>query len=90
MNLMNLTVQIPNDLAHQMHLDEPEAQRRALMKIALESYRAGELSRGQVGELLNLSFGETEALLKEHSCNMDLTVEEFERQSKQLEAYISK
>ena len=90
MDLMNLTVQIPNDLAHQMHLDEPEAQRRALMKIALESYRAGELSRGQVGELLSLSFWETETLLKEHGCEMELTVEEFERQSEQLKAYIAK
>jgi predicted HTH domain antitoxin len=87
---MNLTVEIPDGLARQMHLDEPAAQRRALITLALKSYRAGELSRGQVGELLNLSFAETEALLKEHGCNMHLTVEEFERQSEQLEAYISK
>jgi predicted HTH domain antitoxin len=85
---MNVTVEIPNDLARQMHLDGPEAQRHALIKLALASYRAGELSRGQVGELLNLSFGETEALLKEHGCDMDLTVEEFERQSERLRAYV--
>ena len=60
---MNVTVEIPDAIARQMHLDGPEAQYRTLIKLALESYRAGELSRGQVGELLNLSFGETEALL---------------------------
>jgi len=87
---MNVTVEIPDSFARQMHLDGPEAQNRTLLKLALESYRAGELSRGQVGELLGLSFWETETLLKEHGCDMDLTVEEFERQSEQLEAYIAR
>jgi len=85
---MNVTVEIPDALARQMHLDGPEVQRHALIKLAVQSYHAGELSRGQVGELLNLSFGQTEALLKEYGCDMDLTVEEFERQSAQLSAYI--
>ena len=85
---MDVTVEIPDIFARQMHLDGPEAKRRTLIKLALESYRAGELSRGQVGELLNLSFWETETLLKEHGCDMDLTVQEFERQSEQLKAYI--
>ncbi len=40
--------------------------------------------------MLNLSFWETETLLKEHGCALDLTVEEFEHQSEQLKAYISK
>jgi predicted HTH domain antitoxin len=87
---MNVSFDIPDAMARQMHLDGPEAQHRALVKLAVESYRAGELSRGQVGELLNLSFGETEAILKEHGCDMDLTVEAFERQSEQLKAYIGK
>ena len=87
---MNLTVQIPNELAHQMHLDEPEAQRRALTKIALESYRAGELSRGQVGELLNLSFWETETLLKARGCDLQMTIEEFEHDYEQAQAYLKR
>jgi len=87
---MNVSVEIPDAIARQMHLDGPEAQRRALIKLAMESYRAGELSRGQVGDLLNLSFGETEHILREHGCDMELSVEDFERQSEQLKAYISK
>jgi predicted HTH domain antitoxin len=73
-----------------MHLDGPEAQRRALVSLAVDGYRRRELSRGHVGELLNLSFWETETLLKEHGCEMDLSIEEFERQSEQLKAYIGK
>ncbi|HEX4141540.1 MAG TPA: UPF0175 family protein [Candidatus Methylacidiphilales bacterium] len=87
---MNVTVEIPDAIARQMHLDGPEAQRRALVSLAVDGYRRHELSRGQVSELLNLSFGETEMLLKEHGCDMDLSVEEFERQSEQLRAYIDK
>jgi predicted HTH domain antitoxin len=87
---MNLTVEIPDAIARQMHLDGPEAQHRALISLAVDGYRRHELSRGQVGELLNLSFWETETLLKEHGCEMDFSVEEFERQSEQLKAYIAK
>ena len=87
---MNLTVEIPDAIARQMHLDGPEAQRRALISLAVDGYRRRELSRGQVSELLNLSFWETETLLKEQGCEMDLSVEEFERQSEQLKAYIAK
>jgi len=87
---MNLTVEIPDAIARQMHLDGPEAQRRALVSLAVDGYRRRELSRGHVCELLNLSFWETETLLKEHGCQMDLSIEEFERQSEQLKAYIGK
>ena len=86
---MNLTVEIPDSFARQMHLDGPEAQRRALVSLAVDGYRKHELSRGQVSELLALSFWETETLLKEHGCNIDLSVEEFERQSEQLRAYVA-
>jgi predicted HTH domain antitoxin len=85
---MNLNVEIPDAIARQMQLDGPEAQRRALVSLAVDGYRRHELSRGQVSELLGLSFWETETLLKEHGCDLDLTVEEFERQSERLKAYM--
>ena len=85
---MNVSLEIPDIFAYRMHLDGPEAKRRTLIKLAVQSYSAGELTRGQVGALLNLSFGETEALLKEYGCDMDLSVEEFERQSERLSTYI--
>lgn len=39
--------------------------RRALEAVAVEGYRSGASSRGQVGRLLGLNFWETEAFLKE-------------------------
>jgi len=56
----------------------------------VEGYRKGELSCGQVTELLKLSFWETAELLKEHGCGIgsDMTFDEFEHHSEQLRAYI--
>ena len=63
---MILSVEIPDSLARQMHLDGAQGPRRFLEALALESYRAGELSQGQLGEILELSFLQTETFLKVH------------------------
>ena len=76
---MILTLDIPDSLARQMHLDGPEGPRRALEMIALEGYRSVVLSHGQVGELLGMDFHETEAFLKKYDCGPGLTVEQHER-----------
>jgi predicted HTH domain antitoxin len=89
---VTLTVEIPDAITREMHLDGVEARRRALIGIVVEGYRRHELSRGQVSEMLGLSFWETADLLKEQGCGIGsgLTVEEFQRQSEQLQAYIDK
>ena len=63
---MILSVEIPDSLAQQMRLDGAQGPRRFLEALALESYRAGELSQGQLGEILELSFLQTETFLKVH------------------------
>lgn len=89
---MTVTVEIPDAVTRETHLSTAEVQRRALVGLMVEGYRRGELSRGQVSELLDLSFWETADLLKEHGCGIgsDMTFEEFERQSEQLKDYIGK
>jgi predicted HTH domain antitoxin len=89
---MYLTLEIPDDIARQMHLDGPEAQRRALIGIVVEGYRKHELSRGQVSEMLNLSFWETADLLKEQGCGIgsDMTIEEFRDELEQAQAYLKR
>ncbi len=87
---MTVTVEFPDAVTRDMHLSMAEVQQRALVGFVVECYRKCELSRGQVGQFLNLSFWETETFLKENGCDMQLTVEEFERQSEHLKTYISK
>lgn len=87
---MLLSVELPDPIARQLHLDGMEGGRRALEMFALEGYRAGELSRGQVSELLGLEFNETEGFLKEHKAFVPLTMEEFQRSSDGLEEFLSR
>jgi predicted HTH domain antitoxin len=87
---MTVSVDLPDLIAAQLHLDGKQGQRRALEMLALEGYRAGELSRGQVGELLGLEFNETEAFLKNHNAFIPLTIEEFQRSADGLESLLRK
>jgi predicted HTH domain antitoxin len=87
---MNLTVELPDDIAEQLHWQAPESQRRLLELVAVDGYRRGDLSRGQVGELLDLSLWETEALLKEHHCGPGLSVPEYERSVTRLKEYLGR
>jgi predicted HTH domain antitoxin len=82
---MILSVELPDAFARQMHLDGAEGPRRALEKVALEGYRSGELSQGQVGELLHMSFHETEEFLKTHNAPSGLGPEEHLRGLRNLE-----
>jgi hypothetical protein len=85
-----VSLDIPDQIASLLHLDEEKGKRRALEMFALEGYRGGDLSRGQVSELLGLEFNETEAFLKEHGAFIPLTPAEFQRSSEALEELFSR
>jgi predicted HTH domain antitoxin len=81
---MLVSVELPDPIAKQLHLDGEHGNRRALEIFALEGYRNGELSRGQVSELLGLEFNETMEFLKAGGSVRSITVEEFEQDAKRL------
>ncbi len=56
---------------------------------ALEGYRSGELSRGQVSELLGQSYYETEDFLKRHDCGLGSTFEEHEESVERLRGFLA-
>jgi hypothetical protein len=64
---MKFSVEVPDSFAKPLHLDGPHPDRRVLEALALDGYRSGELSRGQVGEVLGLSLHETEQFLHDHN-----------------------
>lgn len=82
---MILSVELPDSFARQLHLDGAQGQRRALEIFALDGYRSGELSQGQVGELLGLGFHETEEFLKIHNAPPGLGPDEHLRGLRNLE-----
>jgi len=62
---MNVAIELPDDIAHQLETVWQDMPRRVLEAIAVEGYRSGALTRGHVQRLLNLSWWETETFLKE-------------------------
>ena len=87
---MIVSVDVPDPIARQLHLDGEQGKRRALEMMALQGYGAGELTRGKVGELLGLSFYETEEFLKRNGAEIKLTLEEFHRGSAALERLVKR
>jgi predicted HTH domain antitoxin len=75
---MTLSVELPDAVAKQMRLQGADGQRRALEILALEGYRTGDLSHGQVARMLGFGFFETEEFLKVHDAPAGLGAEEHE------------
>lgn len=87
---MTISLELPDTIARQLRLDGPQASRRALEELAVEGYRRGDISRGQISELLSLSLWETEAFLKEHHCGLGMTPTEFDTDSRRLREFLAR
>ena len=77
---MNVTVQIPDDLARRLCLSGGDLSRRALEGLALEEYRSGHITKPELRRLLG--FGtryKLDGFLKAHGVLDDITVEDVDR-----------
>jgi hypothetical protein len=86
---MVISVDIPDQFAKQFHLDEAEHSRALLEAFLLQRYAEAELTAGQVGEVLGLSFQETEQFLHDHNAP-GLTPEENLEGVRNLERLLSR
>lgn len=77
MESMAITIQLPDDIQHALEAAWENLPRRALAALAVEGYRSGALTRGQVGKLLDLNFWETEEFLKERNALLTLNIHDF-------------
>ena len=83
---MNLTVQIPDDLAVRLSAASGDLSRRALEALALEEYKIGHLTEAELQQLLG--FGtryKLDGFLKEHGVWIDYTLDDFHREVESLE-----
>ena len=82
---MNVTVQIPDDLASALNATDAELSRRALEGLAIEEYKAGRLSRPQLRRLLGFETrDELDGFLKAHDVLTEVSLEELDRQMQDL------
>ena len=78
---MNLTVEIPDDLAGQLSAASGDLSRRALEALALEEYKSGHLTEDELRRMLG--FGtryQLDGFLKAHDVWVEYTLDDFRRE----------
>ena len=78
---MELTVQIPDDLASRMSASAGDLSRRALEALALEEFKSGRITKPELRRLLG--FGtryRLDGFLKSHDVYEDYTMEDFDQE----------
>ena len=87
---MEVTINLPEDVARVFSADGASLARKVLEATALEGYRAGKLSRAQVGKMLGFTRFEVDALLKAHKIPLDYSAEDLEHDRQTLETLLAK
>lgn len=79
MDLMRVTIQLPDDISAALEEQWHDVPRRSLEAIAVEAYRSGALTDSQVRRMLGFeSRFEVHALLKEHNVPLHYTAADLE------------
>jgi hypothetical protein len=82
---MNLTVEIPDDLAGRLNATRGDLSRRALEALGLEEYKSARITKAELRRLLGLSSRyELNGFLKADQVWVDYTVEDFRRELQDL------
>jgi Uncharacterised protein family (UPF0175) len=77
---MEVTVQIPDELATRMGASGGDLSRRALEALALEEFRSGRITKAEPRRLLGFgTMYRLDSFLKCHGVYEDYTMEDFER-----------
>ena len=81
---MQITLELPEDIAHGLELKWKDLSRAALESLALEAYRSEAISAPQLRRLLGFETAmQTDAFLKEHEV-FDFSADDFERDREAL------
>ena len=75
---MTIAFEIPRDIEQQIGTDGADLNRDAKEVYLMEQYRQARITHRQLEDALELSFHETEQLLKQRGLGQDLDIEEFE------------
>ena len=75
---MQVTVELPDQVARQWGETPDAVGRHVLEDAAIEGYRAGRLAQRQVGAMLGLDYWQTEAFLKERGVPLNYSAADLE------------
>ena len=83
---MQVTVQIPDDIASRLAEAGGDLSRRALEALALEELKAGRISEPELCRMLGLARLQLDGFLKAHGVYEDYTLEDFEKERAALKS----
>ena len=79
--IMNVIIRIPDELATQLAAQGGDLERRALEALVLEEFRAGRLSTAELQQALGFALlNEADGFLKAHGVSAEQTSEELDRE----------
>jgi len=79
---MQITLELPEDIALHFGADQSALSRAALEALAIEGARSGNLSLGQVRRMLGFTTRmQVDGFLKEHGISLPVTVEDVEQEA---------
>jgi hypothetical protein len=81
---MEVTLQIPDEIARHITEAGVDLSRRALESFALEEFRAGRINEPQLGEMLGLARIQIDGFLKSRGVYEEYTLEDFEQERRAL------
>lgn len=82
---VDVTVQIPDDIAARITDAGADLSRRTLENFALEELRAGRITEPELRRMLGLACVELDGFLKSHGIYQEFTLEDFERERQALQ-----
>ena len=78
---MNLTVEIPDDLAGRLTAAGGDLPRRTLEALGLQEYKSGRLTKAELRRLLGIATRyELDGFLKAHEVWANYTIDDFRRE----------
>ena len=84
---MNVLVRIPDDFAARLAERGPDLERQALEALALETYRAGRMSKAELRDALGFAvLDEVDGFLKAHAVFEAYDAADLERDRRTLDA----
>jgi hypothetical protein len=87
---MQVTVEMPDQVARQWGETPDAVGRRVLEDAAVERYRAGRLSQRQVGAMLGLDYWQTDAFLTERGVPLNYSSTDLAADNATLEKILSR
>jgi hypothetical protein len=83
---MNLTVEIPDDIACRLTATGDDLARRALEVFAVEELKAGRITEPELTRMLGMDRLAVDGFLKAHGVDEDYTLEDFETERAALKS----